>query len=164
MSDHFLVFALDGQRCALPLARVERVLRAVEITALPGAKLPMQVRGVVNVHGTVMPVFDLRPVRRHEEVRESEQMILVALGTQRQALILCDDVEGVRQVNSEDIASSREMLPETLAGRGDVLNIEGELIYVSDLDALMEGDAWQQWQAALAASSDGKADKEIISH
>ena len=116
MDEHFLVFTIDGRRCALPLARVERVLRAVEITPLPGAKLPSPVRGVVNVHGTVTPVFDLRPAQRHEEVRESEQMILVALREDRRALLLCDDVEGVRQVGAQDIASSGAMLPRNLGG------------------------------------------------
>ncbi len=151
MDEHFLVFTIEGRRCALPLARVERVLRAVEITPLPSAKLPPPVRGVVNVHGTVTPVFDLREARTHEQVSESEQMILVALREDRRALLLCDDVEGVREVGAEDIASSGAMLPETLAGRGDVLTIEGNLVYVNDLDAVLEQGAWQQLEDSIEA-------------
>lgn len=152
MNQHFLVFSLDGRRCALPLARVERVLRAVEITLLPGAKLSPLVRGVVNVHGEVVPVFDVREVRSKQEIQENEQMILVVLSDERQALLLCDAVEGVREVESKEIASSGALLPAALEGRGDVLTLTGELVYVNDLDALLEhapeSGAWPQFETS----------------
>ena len=39
MSDviHLVVFRLDEQRYALPLAKVEHIIRAVEVTPLPDA-------------------------------------------------------------------------------------------------------------------------------
>jgi purine-binding chemotaxis protein CheW len=162
MNEHFLTFTLAGRRCALPLARVERVLRAVEVTPLPGAQLPPIVRGVVNVHGTVVPVFDVREGRIGTEISETEQMILVALREDRQALILCDDVEGVRDVEAREIASSGELLPETLAGRGDVLTIDGELVYVNDLDALLESGAWQQLKRSLEVTEGNSSSSESI--
>ena len=53
-----VVFALDDRRIALPLAAVERVVRAVEVTPLP--KAPAVVLGAVNVQGNLVPVFHLR--------------------------------------------------------------------------------------------------------
>ena len=55
---HLVVIALDQQRYALRLAAVERVVRMVEVTALPAA--PLAISGMVNVQGRVVPVYDLR--------------------------------------------------------------------------------------------------------
>jgi len=43
----FVVVALDGRAFGLPLATVERVVRMVDVTPLPGA--PEVVDGVINV-------------------------------------------------------------------------------------------------------------------
>ena len=57
-SNHIVVFTLDEQRYALHLLAVERVVRAVEVTALPEA--PEIVLGVVNVKGRIVPVINVR--------------------------------------------------------------------------------------------------------
>ncbi len=49
---------LDDIRYALPLTSVEQVVRAVEVTPLPDA--PDIIMGVINVHGRVVPVVDIR--------------------------------------------------------------------------------------------------------
>jgi len=53
-----IVFTLDAQRYALHLSAVERAIRMVEITPLP--KAPEIVIGVVNIHGAVIPVLNIR--------------------------------------------------------------------------------------------------------
>jgi purine-binding chemotaxis protein CheW len=53
-----VVFRLDERRYALPLAAVERVVRSVTVTPLPGA--PAIVLGGINVHGRVLPVLNVR--------------------------------------------------------------------------------------------------------
>ena len=45
--DKYILFTLDGQQHALRLSSVERIIRAVSITPLPGKLAP--VLGVVNV-------------------------------------------------------------------------------------------------------------------
>lgn len=49
---------VDGQTYALPLAAVDRILRMVEVTPLPGA--PDVVEGVINIQGEVVPVVSIR--------------------------------------------------------------------------------------------------------
>lgn len=53
-----VVFEINDQRYALPLAAVERVVRAVEVTTLPRA--PAAICGAINVQGRVIPVLNLR--------------------------------------------------------------------------------------------------------
>ena len=49
---------IEDQRYGLPLERVEQVLPMVWVTPLPEA--PEIVIGVINVHGSVLPVLDIR--------------------------------------------------------------------------------------------------------
>lgn len=53
-----LVFWLGQHSFGLPLEKVERVLRAVEVTPLP--RTPAVVSGVVDLAGEIVPVIDLR--------------------------------------------------------------------------------------------------------
>jgi purine-binding chemotaxis protein CheW len=133
----FLVFQLGEQRCALPLAQVERVVRAVGITPLPQAREESPLRGVINVHGAVVPVFDLRPTRA---LGPEQQMILVTTGDGRRGALLCDDVEGVREAPPQDIAPARDLLPAALAqpgGSGGILKDGSGLIHLHDLETLL---------------------------
>ena len=53
-----VVFFLDGQRYGLHLSTVRRVVRAVEVRALPSA--PGIVLGVINIEGRIIPVINVR--------------------------------------------------------------------------------------------------------
>ncbi|MEI7744488.1 MAG: chemotaxis protein CheW, partial [Chloroflexota bacterium] len=89
-----LVFELETQQFALPLRRVQRVLRSVAITPLPGA--PSIVLGVVDIAGSVLPVIDMRarfgcPARA---VHPSDQLVL-AHTDRRSVALLVDATAGV---------------------------------------------------------------------
>lgn len=57
MSTRVLFFELRGTRCALPVELVREVMLAPAVTPVPAAPPPL--RGVVPVHGQVLPVIDL---------------------------------------------------------------------------------------------------------
>jgi purine-binding chemotaxis protein CheW len=51
-------FAVGEEEYGLELLRVKEVIRVREITALPRA--PSFVKGIINLRGDVIPIFDLR--------------------------------------------------------------------------------------------------------
>lgn len=53
-----VVFVIEEQRYGLPLSAVERVLPMVAVSPLP--KTPAIALGVINLHGHVIPVVDIR--------------------------------------------------------------------------------------------------------
>jgi purine-binding chemotaxis protein CheW len=53
-----LAFVVGGQPYAVPILVVQEIRRYSEPTVLPG--VPPHVLGVINLRGTVVPVFDLR--------------------------------------------------------------------------------------------------------
>lgn len=112
-----VVFVVDGQRYALPLAAAERVVSMVAISPLPDA--PDSVCGAVNVHGEVTPVLDLRrrlglPSREHG----LESRLLLARTPHRVVALPVDEVQGVAAVTRAQVVSPESVAPglATLAG------------------------------------------------
>jgi len=134
-SNQYVVFSLNEQLFALRLAAVERIIRAVEVTPLPGA--PAIVLGVINLRGRILPVFNVRGRFRlpEREIELSDQIIVARARTRGVALVV-DEVRGVREGLGEEAVAAEEILPglEHVAG---VAKLGGEIILLHDLDKFL---------------------------
>ena len=133
--DWAVAFSVEGMRFALPLAVVERVLRAVEVTPLPGA--PGVVSGVLHVHGEVVAVVDLRrrcglPGRE----MELDDHILIARTSKRRLAIPVDGVSGVVSWRSTDFVAAATLAPG-LGHLQGVARLGDGLVLVQDLEAFL---------------------------
>jgi purine-binding chemotaxis protein CheW len=141
-SDSLVVFTLDEQTFALSLEAVTRVVRAVEITPLPEA--PAGVRGVINVQGEIMPVFDprLRRGMAPRELRLCDQFIIVRTD-RRTVALLADAVVGVVRREDAEVTPAADILPG-FAGVEGVMPLDGGLVLIHDINrflTLRETDA-----------------------
>jgi purine-binding chemotaxis protein CheW len=133
--DKLLVFALSDLRCALPLADVERVLRAVEISPLP--KAPEIVMGLINVQGCIIPVLNIRKFFCLPEIEMTlNDQIIIARTTSRPIAILVDNVLSVSEYSEQDILAPEQLFPgiEYLEG---VVKLEDGIIYIYNLDMFL---------------------------
>jgi purine-binding chemotaxis protein CheW len=101
-----LVFELGGRLYGLPLADVCELVRAAAPTPLPRA--PDVVKGVLNLHGVVVPVFDVRrrfglPVR---DVQPADHFIVARAGGRLAALHVDRAVELIR-LEAADLEDAR---------------------------------------------------------
>jgi purine-binding chemotaxis protein CheW len=130
-----VVFRLENQRYAMPLAAVERIVRAVEVTALP--KAPGIVLGVIDVEGRVLPVFNLR--RRvglaEREIGPADQFLL-ARTTQRTVVLVIDEAQGVIERPTTAITGPGSIVPglEQIEG---VIHLEDGLALIYDLERFL---------------------------
>jgi purine-binding chemotaxis protein CheW len=53
-----VIFHLDEKRYAIASDKIKRIIRAVEITAMPNKS--KKILGIINLHGTIITVLDLR--------------------------------------------------------------------------------------------------------
>jgi purine-binding chemotaxis protein CheW len=150
---HFLVFWLDGQRFALPVAAVGRVLRAVEVTPLPQS--PELVLGIINVRGKVVPVVDLRRRcgLRLKEIDLDDQFVLAA--TSRRTIALPVDATEVMECALERFVPAPTILPGLSCLRGVTKDPEG-LILICDLEAFLSPEEDQALEA-VANGGEGAA-------
>ena len=146
-STSLVVFWIDDKEIAVSASAVERVLRAVEISPMPGA--PRGVRGVINWQGKIVPVFDLRerfgqPVR---EVRASDHL-LIAHTHWRTVALLVDAVVGVVPRSGAHITPAADILPDLECISG-VMNLDGGIVLVHDVERFLSIEDHAALQLAL---------------
>ena len=143
-----VVFVLDDQRYALRLSAVKQIVRAVEVTPLPQA--PRSIRGVVNVRGKVLPVFDLRQrFRLPEREPELSDCIVLAQTSTRTVACVVDQVIGVIETTEAKTTSANEIFPSLDYVEGVVKLSEG-LVFIHDLDTFLSPDERQLLEKALS--------------
>jgi len=144
-----VIFRLEELRLALPMAVVERVVRAVKITPLPGA--PWIVSGAEDVGGSVLPVFNLRQrlCGRSRDTLLSDQFI-IAEANGRRVVLAVDETVGVVNRRAGDLSEVPEMAGGLESTRG-VVRLEDGLAVIHDLDAFLSADEAEILQQALSA-------------
>ncbi len=146
-ANQLLVFALDGYRYALHLPAVERVVRAVEITPLP--KPPEIVLGVVNMHGSIVPVVNIRRRFRlpEREIDPGDQLILTHT-SRRSVALLADSVDGVIESLEQDIVAAQNFLPKVEYVEG-VLKFQDGMVLIHDIDTFLSFDEEERLGEAM---------------
>lgn len=142
-----VVFQIDESRFALDVAAVERVVRAVEVTPLPGA--PAGVRGVVNIHGRIIPVFDLRarfdlPTR---EVQPDDHFVIAQSGRRIVGLIV-DSVGEVVERRASELSNADDILPGLASVKG-VMKLDGDIVLIEDMEQFLSIPDHDALDAAL---------------
>lgn len=133
-----VVFSLQEQRFALPLEVVVRVVHAVHVT--PVTHAPPMVRGVIDVHGEVLPVVDVRErfgLPPHE-IELSDRFVIARAGARTLALWV-DRVHDVVSWSDADFVAARSLLPGSRHVRGIARGGDG-LLLVHDLEGLVDLD------------------------
>ena len=142
-----VIFRLNGQRYALPLPVVERVIQAVEVTSLPGA--PAVVLGVINVAGCVLPVFNIR--RRfflpEREVVPADQFLIARTARHTVALVI-DEVHGVIEHEPSAVVAADGMVPGLEQFQG-VVKLDDGLVLIHDLEKFLSLDEAHALDAAM---------------
>ncbi len=158
LTQSLVVFAIDAQRYALPLAATERVIRVVAVTPLP--KAPPIVLGIVDLGGVVLPVINLRARFNHppRELRPSDHLVLAKAG-RRSVALLVNDTHGVLEALPDSYAPGGEILPglEFLAG---ALKLQDGLVLIHDLDRLLSLEEETAIDRALGEPADYRATSE----
>ena len=98
----YLTFVLAEEEYGLEILKVRQINDLMNITAVP--RMPTYIKGVINLHGKVIPVIDLRLKFGMEETpRTSETCIIVVHVKGVLMGIVVDRVSIVLELAAEDI-------------------------------------------------------------
>jgi purine-binding chemotaxis protein CheW len=135
---HWVVFLLDEGRYALPLAAVDRIVRAVRITPVPGA--PGIVLGAIDVHGRVLPVFNIRrKFGLPERAVDPADHFLIALTARRTVVLVIDAAQGVSEHAATAVTPAASLAPGLEHIRG-VIQLDDGLVLIHDLEHFLSTD------------------------
>jgi purine-binding chemotaxis protein CheW len=98
----YLTFTVQGEEYGVDIMTVREIKGWTETTRLPNS--PEYMRGVMNLRGLIIPIFDLRARFRHEltEANSSHVVIILAVGT-RNIGILVDGVSDILTVAAQEV-------------------------------------------------------------
>lgn len=142
-----VVFLVEGHRYALPVAAVHRVLAMVAVSPLP--KSPPIALGVINLHGRIVPVLDIR--RRFDLPARGAALaghLMVARTSRRTLALPVDEVLGVREIAVDAVTAPDAVLPGIGHVAGIVALPDG-LLFIHDLDTFLSVDEGRQLTEAL---------------
>src|SRR5881394_2012600 len=105
-----VIFRLDDERYALPLAVVERIVRAAELTPLP--KAPTIVLGVIDLEGRVLPVLNVRRRFRlpERQIIPADQFLIARIEW-RTVVLVVDEAQAVIERSPTDIVGATQIMP-----------------------------------------------------
>lgn len=146
-----LLFALGARKLAIPVASVLRVVPAVEITPLPNAPAP--VRGIINVQGAIVPVYDLHqrlglPVRPVA----CEDFLILARNGSRDVALLADEICGVAAHPGQQPSGSSV---QNIAPGSEAVALAGEIVLIQDLDQFLSASEDATLQQAIERRNAG---------
>ncbi len=141
------MFQVARFRCAVHLARVERVIQAVEPQPLPSA--PAIVMGVILLQGEPVPVFDpgLRFGETPSAIRIDDHLVVVTT-TVRKVALRATDTYGIVTFKPADLKSSSHLVPE-LAGIAGVAAQSEDTVVVYDVEKFLSEGELSQLEEAL---------------
>jgi len=101
----YLIFSMNGQEFGIGISQIREIIQYMEPTPVPSS--PDFLRGLINLRGQVMPVFDLRVIFSAPSQQTERACIVIAEirreGAHRPMGFIVDSVSEVIQVKEEEI-------------------------------------------------------------
>lgn len=130
-------FRLAGQELAVPIARVQEVLRAMPVTRLPAA--PAHVKGMLNLRGRVVPMIDLGGIMDFSGARGEDRFIIVCRCRGMLVGLLVEALTTMHQARGEDVEWGLEaragVASEMVSG---LLKVGDLLVAILSVDSLFQ--------------------------
>jgi len=158
MKEQYLTFFIRGEEYAVGILRVREIIEYETVTRVP--TMPLHVRGVINLRGSVLPVIDLAAKFGHGETAPGRTTCIAVVETlmdneQLVVGLIADSVSEVLDISSEQIepppAFGTNVRVDFLIGMG---KLDGRLVLVLDLDRILTPVELQQ---ALETVNDAAA-------
>jgi len=142
-----LIFHLDDRLYGIRLSQVERVLRSVDCTPLPGA--PSILFGVISFHEEIVPLLNIRkrfgcPER---EIGLDDQFI-IARTARRLVALFVDGVRDIIEHSQHDMVTAQKIFHQVEQIEG-VIQLDDGLILIHDLDQFLSLNEENELEKAL---------------
>lgn len=147
-----VVFIVEEQRYALPLASVERVVIATEVTKLPNA--PIGILGIINFQGEIIPVLNLRQrLNLPEREINPTHHFLIALTAKRKVALFIDAPQGVIEIDQSLLVDSDHFSSDIEQIQG-LIKLDDGLVLIYNLEKFLSPDDAHLLDEALSQLND----------
>ena len=132
-------FNIADEKFGVNILMVQEIIRSAQVTKVPNS--PDFVEGVINLHGNIIPVIDLRKrLNLYGEESESKQVWMLILNINNSNVgFVVDRVTEVLQIEEDSIEPAPEIIVAGLESQyiDGVCDIDGKLIILLDFDLVL---------------------------
>ena len=148
----YLTFTVGAEEYGVDIMTVREIRGWTETTRLPNS--PDFMRGVMNLRGLIIPIFDLRArfARQLTDANAKHVVIILAV-KERNIGILVDAVSDILTVNASEIKPAPEIeVKDASQFRGDyisgLISLEDRMVVLLTVEHLFDESVMKQAQAA----------------
>jgi purine-binding chemotaxis protein CheW len=146
----FISFRIGDEEYAIDIMTVREIKGWTEVTVLP--KQPEFILGVLNLRGTIVPIFDLRCRFGLGLTQATKTHVVIIVSVLDRILgLLVDAVSDILTINSSEIRSVPEMdravCTEFLSG---IIAVNDTMVVLLSLESLFGRDAFSAATAVAA--------------
>ncbi|MCX6283510.1 MAG: chemotaxis protein CheW, partial [Bacteroidetes bacterium] len=117
-----------------------------EVTAVP--EMPVLIAGIVNYHGRILPVLDLRKkLKLADKAVSADMHFLVVTTRTRQIIMIAEVVEGVIKVSPEKFTDGAEI--EKDFTQASFIRLDDGIIFVYDVEQFLSDQDEAELENAL---------------
>ncbi|MCF6282932.1 MAG: chemotaxis protein CheW [Candidatus Polarisedimenticolaceae bacterium] len=145
VNNEYLTFILGAEAYGVDILRVQEIRGWEMVTRIPNS--PSYVRGVLNLRGAIVPVFDLRERIALDPIEYSKETVVIVLRvknrtSERSMGIVVDAVSDVLNTGADSIRNTPEfghaIATEYICG---LVESDGKMVMLLDVDRLLNYDA-----------------------
>lgn len=146
LAQQFLTFTLGKEEYGVDIMTVREVKGWSDTTRLPNT--PEYLRGVLNLRGSVIPIFDLRARFSGGLTQaDSKHVIIVLAAGERIVGILADAVSDILTVDQAEIKPAPETDNEGRYVAG-LIALDDRMVVLLEMHALLSGEPIPETQSA----------------
>ncbi len=152
-SRRMVTFIVGTEEYGVPILSVREIVRMMHITTVPDS--PEDIRGIVNLRGSVIPIVDLRcRFRMQSHEAPDDQRIIVLELTDHTVGFIVDSVGQVLNADSGQIDPPPETTANASAAFIDgIVKLEDRLVILLDPGKLIAGETLDKVARAAPAAA-----------
>lgn len=132
-----VVFKLMEHEFGMDIIKILEILNYEEVRPVPN--VPNYVEGIINVRGTVYPIFNLRKRLNMKPIEDTSdtKFILLHLDNVRIGFLV-DSVSEILTVDEEQVEKAPQMIDKNKTNTIDyIIKQEGRMVIVLDVESLI---------------------------
>ncbi len=140
-TQQYVIFSLNEQIYGIEILKIKQVVSYRKITPLPN--MAGFIKGIINLRGIVLPVFDLKEKFSLSETTYTPFHIIIVMEISGRVMgVVVDEISDVVELVSGEVQATSNLPPDVQAEyiKGIGGKKEHELIILLDVDRLLSPD------------------------
>lgn len=142
-NSQFLTFTVSDEVFGIDIMKVREIKGWQEVTRLPNS--PEFLRGVMNLRGVILPIFDLRCRFGFGLTHAESKHVIIIIALEKRSIgILVDTVSDILTASSQEVKAAPSMEGSSTIDEkyvNGLISVDQRMVILLDMERLFESEA-----------------------